>query len=67
MVSAIMPVTCGVPQESHLGPLLFIIYDVNVNDLLNATHHEVTIFADDTHQSITQIYIKARGPGKGCK
>ena len=45
-LSEIMDVKCGVPQGSILGPLLFLVYINDINDIFGKANFQ--LYADDT-------------------
>ena len=51
MHSKARKVTCGIPQGSCLGPLLFIIYLNDLEECLQSSR--ASIYADDTSLTIT--------------
>ena len=51
MSSHLQPITCGVPQGSMLGPLLFAMYIDNIANVSNEL--KLIIFADDTSMFIS--------------
>ena len=54
-MSELVDVTCDVPQDSCLGPLLCLPY---INDLtLSLNHSEVNMYADDTSISFSSDSI----------
>ena len=55
--SSNLPISCGVPQGSVLGPLLFIMYTTPLSHLLSTSSVHHHLYADDT-----QLFISFSPP-----
>ena len=51
MLPSQQTICCGVPQESILGALVFLLYIIDLNDV--STVVELILFADDTNLFIS--------------
>ena len=53
--SQVLKIKCGLPQDSNLGPLLYLIY---VNDIAQSSNGNILSFADDTSLYLSDSNIE---------
>ena len=57
--SELESISCGVPQGSVLGPLLFLIYINDIQYAISSNYTKVKLFADDTN-----LFVHNRDPAQ---
>ena len=54
-ISSNSRISCGVPQGSCLGPILFLMC---INDIPNCSKFDISLFADDTYLMLSETNLK---------